>query len=501
MAPTLNRRTWMERISAMSLLSLAGIPSMATTQTNIWRHNYAPFDAPDFKGHLQAHSLTYTGHPPAKLKGFFYRNGPARFARGATRLNHWFDGDGMIQSFSINGKNVSHLGRMLKTSKSEMEQKHNRFLYNGFGSKLDHVIALNRPDDMNPSNINLLAMNEGKNLFALWEAGSALEIDPQTLKTIGYKTWSPETAGAPFSAHPKTAADGSIWSYGHLSGSGSLLLYHIDSHGKLLRQHLLKLPQADMVHDFAITDKYLIFLLQPLFSDTTQANYPNILSSLRWDQNAPMLLCIINKSDFETLMIELPNSGVFHLGNAWEEGYTIRLNYVHHHNILDTLHSFDFANDFNSDAATWTQWRELVIDLQQRRADVHETDIRGVEFPRIDTRLTGKNNRLTVMLRRSPTIHAQAGIGFNQVLVLNKQHSQSFSYGHEWLAEEHILVPHPDIEAEDAGWILGTAYHWPSAITTLSVFAASAVSDGPLAQWRLPYGLPLGLHGQFVPMH
>ena len=34
--------------------------------------------------------------------------------------------------------------------------------------------------------------------------------------------------------------------------------------------------------------------------------------------------------------------------------------------------------------------------------------------------------------------------------------------------------------------------------TTLSVFQAHALAQGPLAQMRLPYGLPLGLHGQFV---
>jgi carotenoid cleavage dioxygenase-like enzyme len=46
--------------------------------------------------------------------------------------------------------------------------------------------------------------------------------------------------------------------------------------------------------------------------------------------------------------------------------------------------------------------------------------------------------------------------------------------------------------------VLGTALHRASGRTTLSVFEASALADGPLAQLALPYGLPLGLHGQFV---
>ena len=34
------------------------------------------------------------------------------------------------------------------------------------------------------------------------------------LPTKGFKVWSPETAGAPFSAHPRRAPDGTVWSFG-----------------------------------------------------------------------------------------------------------------------------------------------------------------------------------------------------------------------------------------------------------------------------------------------
>jgi hypothetical protein len=40
-----------------------------------------------------------------------------------------------------------------------------------------------------------------KRLFALWEGGSAYEINPKTLATIGIQSWSPQTKGLPFGAH------------------------------------------------------------------------------------------------------------------------------------------------------------------------------------------------------------------------------------------------------------------------------------------------------------
>jgi carotenoid cleavage dioxygenase len=45
------------------------------------------------------------------------------------------------------------------------------------------------------SNISLLPLN--KRLFALWEGGSAYEINPKTLATIGIQSWSPQTKGLP----------------------------------------------------------------------------------------------------------------------------------------------------------------------------------------------------------------------------------------------------------------------------------------------------------------
>jgi carotenoid cleavage dioxygenase-like enzyme len=72
-------------------------------------------------------------------------------------------------------------------------------------------------------------------------------------------------------------------------------------------------------------------------------------------------------------------------------------------------------------------------------------------------------------------------------------------YGPGWIAEEHVYVPESPAAAEGRGWVLGTAYHWPTERTTLSVFYAGAVDAGPVASVTLPYGLPLGLHGQFVP--
>ena len=63
------------------------------------------------------------------------------------------------------------------------------------------------------------------------------------------------------------------------------------------------------------------------------------------------------------------------------------------------------------------------------------------------------------------------------------------------LVEEHVFVP----DRQGPGWVLGTVLDLAQKKTVLSCFAADRLGDGPVAEATLPYALPLGLHGAFVP--
>ena len=49
------------------------------------------------------------------------------------------------------------------------------------------------------------------------------------------------------------------------------------------------------------------------------------------------------------------------------------------------------------------------------------------------------------------------------------------------------------------GWLVGPFLDPERGTSGLGVFDASHPADGPLWQGILPYPLPLGLHGTFVP--
>ncbi len=491
-------------LRALSALGLAGLSLRARadagSEPGPWRRIYAPLDgsiANGLQGRLEAASIPIEGKLPAGLQGTLYRTGPARFKLGSTQYTHWFDGDGMVQAFRLQDGRASHRGQLLRTPKLIEEEAAARFVYPGYGSAIEGTRAPRSADAVNTGNINLLAMNNGRELYTLWEGGSALQIDPDTLAAKGFKVWSPETAGAPFSAHPRRAPDGTLWSFGYASGSGKLIVYEIGADGRLKRQTVLDAPQSDMVHDFAITENHLVFLLMPIKLKDGVAPMGS-LDRFEWKSDAPLIAWVVRKADFAVKRFELPNGGVFHIGNAWEEGGVVRLGYARYTHFLEHLHALDLTRPANTPEKL-AHWAQVALNLADGSARQTDTTLAAVEFPNFDTRHTGLRTGTLVLMQRRGKAGMLAVQGVDTVLALRGERMQHYQYGAGWLAEEHVFVPRSAAtSAEGDGWVLGTAYDTARDRTALHVFEAARLTDGPVARMLLPYGLPLGLHGQFV---
>jgi len=494
----LDRRT---ALGALGAIGASLLPTLghAAGAAQAWHSSYAPYNGP-LKAPPASGPLPVQGRWPAALRGTLYRVGPARRELGGVSMSHWFDGDGMLQAFRFAGDaaspRLSHQGALLATPKLQAEEAAGRLLYSGFATTLAGSPPLAGPDTVNPANINLLPLPATGELLALWEAGSALSVDPATLQARGFKTWSAQTQGAPFSAHPRTAPDGTVWNFGYVPGSGRLLVYEIAPGGQLRRTHVLAAPQADMVHDFAITQRHLVFLLMPL-KFNGQQGLRDPLSQYSWDDKAPLAVLLLDKADFKVQRFELPATGLFHIANAWEEGGTVQVRFVAQHGILGTLRQLRVDTERSpSDAAT--QWTHITLNPATGQARMEQPGLAGVEFPRIHPARHGLPTRFTTLLARSAGMDARVH-GFDTVLTLQGDKPQRHVYGPGWIAEEHVYVPQSPKAPEGRGWVIGTAYHWPTERTALSVFDAQAVNAGAIARVTLPYGLPLGLHGQFVP--
>jgi carotenoid cleavage dioxygenase len=431
------------------------------------------------------------------LRGTLYRNGPARHELGGIRYRHWFDGDGMIHAFRFSDDGVSHSGRYVRTAKYAAETEAGRFLYASFGTPIDGARPISGADSINVANTSVLPF--AGELLALWEGGSAYQLDPRTLATVGPKVWRRDLRGMPFSAHPRLEPDGTLWNFGVVNGRG-LVIYHLSASGQLVKADLIAVSDVPMVHDFALTARSLVFLLPPLVLDREKAAAgATFLDAHVWNPQAPLRVLVIDKSDWsKRRWYELPTGFVFHLGNAWEDqAGVIRLDYMRAGDPSGMFRSSREVMRGERAASEGTHPTLAALDPASGSARQESRGERA-EFPRVDARVIG---RRYAQLYTLYSAERPARFGFQGVqrLDLETHRVDRFDYGAGFFPEEHIHVADPAAAAEGSGWLLGTAIDLQRQVSVLSVFDALNLSAGPIAQASLPYALPAGLHGNFSP--
>lgn len=463
----------------------------SASDTRRWAAGYRSLDTDRVSS-----EATITGRLPEGLRGTLFRNGPARHERGGQRYGHRWDGDGMIQRFSVSEGGVSHVGQYVRTKKYAAESESDRFLVSGFGTHVPGSDPVSEAiDNVNPANISVLHF--AGDLLALWEAGSAYRLDPDTLATRGPKTWDDTLVGRPFSAHPRVERDGSLWNFGADPLRGELTLYHAAADGRLLRSHVMSVEQLPPTHDFGVTEHHLIFLLPPLIlnKDRLQSGV-SFAESCHWSPALGMRVLTVDKRDWSQRRFDLPAGCLFHVANAWEEkDGTIRLHYMRSDDPMSLLAGWSVMRGEyrHSEGARLTS---VVLDPAAETATQTTIGEQEGEFPIVALDDVGHRYRQLLSVERSVD-RASDVPGFDQVALFDVDNGRSerFSYGDDWLVEEHLLV------AADGNtrprWIVGTALDMRADSTVLSVFDASHLVDGPIAQARLPYSLPLGLHGTF----
>ena len=136
------------------------------------------------------------------------------------------------------------------------------------------------------------------------------------------------------------------------------------------------------------------------------------------------------------------------------------------------------------------------------------------EFPRVDPRRIGLPARWlltaasfgvppfgTATVPGAPAQLAQFhGLKFHglQLRDMDSGRTRRFDYGDQIVVEEHISLPKPGRSGESDAWLLGATFDARRQATVLNLLGAAYLEDGPIAQTRLPYVLPLGIHGNFT---
>lgn len=429
------------------------------------------------------------GRAPDGLAGSLYRNGPARFRRPGRSATHWFDGDGLIRRFRIADGCASLAARFADTPKRRQEARLNAMVMPGFGTAADPRAEMSGPDDANAANTSILPV--GGRIWALWEAGSPMAMDAETLASEGFVTLRPDLRAMPFLAHPRIEPDGRIWNLG-MSG-GRAIVWRLSPAGLLEDAQLIDLPRASYVHDFTATARHLVIVLQPWVVGRQAAA---VADRYVWRPEEGTRVLVIDKSDLSVRrIVELPAFGFFHLGDAWEEADgTIRFDLCAYR---DMSFAASGASDMLNGVPLTGQPAELALAVlpPSGRGRLERTGVTA-EFPRSDSRRAGLPRRFSIHTAgETPGRPLATGVG---VTDWRDGRTRTFDFGAGHVVDELVPVPKPGSDAEDRAWLIGPTINLRAGVTELHVFDMARIEDGPVVTWTADVALPAAFHGRWM---
>ena len=442
-------------------------------------------------------NLNVTGKLPSELDGMFVRNGPnPQFP--PIKHYHWFEGDGMLHGVRIRDGAASYRNRYIHTRGWQTENARGQSVY---GSIIDPLSvrsilrtswnSLMRRDLMKNTANTALVYHDNR-LLAVWEAGEPHEIRVPDLETAGPYDYCGKLQHQ-FTAHPKVdPATGEMLFFGYDPFRPIVSYSIVNAEGQLTSTTRFKVPRPVMMHDFAITSRYTIFMDAPFTFNVMRGLRGQPV--LKFEPELPARFGILPRygRGEEIKWLEVTTGYVFHTLNAYEDGDDI---------VMLACRADDFPDSFfmpsNGGPIIGPEWAPVMyrwrINLSTGSVREEQVDDLPCDFPRVNEEFVGTKMRYgyTSTLMTGP----------NALLKYDYQTGRNYSHAHgsRRIGGEGVFVPRPDASAEDDGWVVTYVHDEGSGQSELVIVEAQDFSSPPIARVQIPVRVPYGFHGAWIP--
>jgi all-trans-8'-apo-beta-carotenal 15,15'-oxygenase len=439
--------------------------------------------------------LVVEGKLPIDLVGTLYRNGPGRFGIGGERYGHWFDGDGVMSAVRLEGGRALGAARVTKTAGLVREQAAGARLFGGYDTPVKRPVReLFLGDRKNTANTAVLLW-QGR-VFATCEAGKPFEIDAADLASIG-ETDLAVIEGA-FSAHAhRVPSRRCTYNFGvsHRFGT-TLRVYAMPDEGPARCIARLPLDGVRLVHDFVVTERYLVFAIAPQYLSlwrTLRGQGP--VGSAAWKENkGTEILVIPIDAPADVVRFQTDAFLMEHLVNAFDDGDDVVFDYTHYKSAEGLERYVRGFIRGAVDGPLGSTIRRARVNVKGRRLTSETILDHPVELPRVAPRVECARHRFAYCVR------AAEDAPFVAVLKHDTESGriETYSPGDARYPGEPVFVPRDTASAEDDGWLLTLVYDAGKDRSCLEVLDARGIGDGPVASCWFPHPIPFGFHGAWA---
>jgi len=440
--------------------------------------------------------LSIEGEVPKELRGSFYRIGPNPQFPPRGNYNP-LNGDGMVHVFHLRDGRVSYRNRWVRTQQWNLEHAAGRALFSTSGILRDNdpSVAQLRTDGV--ANTNLV-WHAGR-LLALEEGHGPIEISPMSLETIGKWSFAGKLSRN-MTAHPKVDGDsGEMVFFANFPGgriSSDLELYFADATGELVGSRTLSGPFPALIHDFAVTEDFIIVAFCPVTVSIKRAMAG--APPIAWEPELGTHVGLTRRNDGseETRWFTGKACMAWHSMNAFNEGNRV---------VVDVCEQevavFPLADGSSTDPRRATQlltrWE---FDWNGPGRFSQETlSEERCEYPRCDERRLGRSYRYGF-------VACLGGPGSDDIFhrgIARFDHAtrrmQVYSAGACCAVAEPVFVQKKTDAREGEGYLLTNIFDENRNASHLAIFDAEEVERGPIARAHLDHRVPVGFHGVWRP--
>jgi carotenoid cleavage dioxygenase-like enzyme len=383
---------------------------------------------------------------------------------------------------------------------------------------------------------NTSVVFHGGRLLVLKEDARPMQLDPVTLETMGEWDFYGRLTSPTFTAHPKVDPEtGEMFCFGYEAkglATTDIAYYVVDAHGHVTHEAWLKAPYTSLLHDFAVTQDYIIFPVQPVTTDLERmkAGGPH----WKWDPTKSTYLGVMPRygDASQIKWFEGPARYAFHYFNAFNEGPVIHIDGCVAEAIRPPFMYPDVLGgerDLKKSVSRITRWTvnysssamEFAEDVMQPEIDSYP---QFVEFPQVDGRRATRKHRdgFAGALLNDGTLRSISGEilsadddpgpagtepyppGLNSILRFDFTKRETVSrmrFDPMTTVQECVFVPRSDDAPEGDGYLLALTDRWDKMLNELVILDTSDLAAGPIATVRLPLRVHFGIHGTWVPEH
>ena len=432
--------------------------------------------------------LPVTGQLPAGLSGRYLRNGPNPLGLDDTDY-HWFLGAGMVHGVRLRDGRAEWYRNRWVRSKAVAAAHHEQWPAGPVHENMDFAA-------------NTCIISHGGKTLATVEAGPLPYELTDELDTIGPCNFGGTLPGG-FAAHTKLDrrtgelhAIAYFWAWDHVQH------VVVDATGKVTRTTDIPVPDGPMMHDFALTGKYVVLFDLPVTFSLNAVTQGKELPYV-WNPGHPARVGLLPRDGSSSAVqwIGIDPCWVFHTLNAYDmDDGTVLVDLCQYNAGFDVSTLWDAHGPVTLDR--WT------IDPAAGTVRQQRLDDRGQEFPRVDDRIISKPNRYGYSavigdVTRAITVAGDfADDAFSNAILkhdLAKGTTEAHEFGRDATVGEAVFAPSGPDAGEDDGYVMTFVHNPDRGAADLVILAAQDFTADPVARVHLPARIPLGFHGNWMP--